>query len=558
PPSPALPLDILATIIESLSPSLPADLHSLRSLALSSRLLTPLCQRVIFKRIDLRNRYRRRYKPGIGSGGGVSLIKAFAELVSSESSRHIGAYVLHLSYQAHDADIADGTLAQLSTILSSLPSLRSLHFSWIVPGNRTFDFNTLITDPDSSTKLFRDALESQLRSAHLLQLTVPNMRNFPFSSFVDKAAVVDLVEEAPFSVQISIVSPKPTPCLQPSIHLRQYALGSISWPRRILDVSIAGQTCLRPPSVGIPALDVSSTKSALICVKEQINVVEAEKVLRCAKGGIEELSYEVAEASWFRGLSHALLSTGSPGSTSTLTSNSASSSPSLQLTTLELSHTSDSDPDPLVHITDELALLSSPSASSSSSSSSIATPGDASHSGSTLPHLHTLSLALVLSMTHAPLPPSSLSRLDELLSDRRRFPSLRTLSVEITVIKRGRWDENEDSRAPTGDENGGEAASPSPASPPPPPSESESGGDDPEVVTEATNTGEGASADANANASETPADTLPVGALDFQEAEQRHEELSQTHHQLRVLRVLDELKARHLASLPRLVSMSIA
>ncbi|PPQ96467.1 hypothetical protein CVT26_010506 [Gymnopilus dilepis] len=487
-PSPALPLDILTTIIEDLSPSIPAELHTLRSLALSSKLLTPLCQRVIFKRVDLRNRYRirRQYKPGMTGPG--ELVKPFARLVSSPSSKHIGSYVLHLSYKAYGSDMSDGAP---STILSSLTALRSLHFSWF-PEDRPFDFNTLSTGPK---KLFRDAIEAQLRSEHLLQVTTLNIRNFPFGVFVDRASLIDLVEEAPLTVQLSIVSLKPALSIQPCIQLRHYALGSISWPRRILDVDIGGgKMCLQPPSVGIPPLDVSSTKRALICVKEQINSVEAEKVIRCAKGGIEELSYQVTEASSFRGLAQALLSSSSSSSSSS-TLVYSSSSPYLLLTTLELSHTSDSERDPLSYIADELALLSS--GSSSSFTSSITASADTPHLSATLPHLHTLSLSLMLLLAHAPLPAKSLRKLDELLSDRRRFPSLKTLSIEITVIKRRRWSANGESE----DEDEG-ASSPS-------------------------------------SEREGSLQALLIGVFD----------------ERKVQAVLDHLKARHLASLPRLMGM---
>ncbi|PPQ82659.1 hypothetical protein CVT26_001543 [Gymnopilus dilepis] len=543
--SPALPLDIFTTIIEFLGPfevevevDDDDDLHALRALSLSCKLLTPLCQRAIFKRVNLCN--RRLYNPR--SWGPAPLIQPFAELVSSSTSKHLGTYVLHLSYQAQGGE---WTSFYLSTILPSLTSLRSLHFSYIVHENRPFDFNYLITDTNPHAPAFRNALEAQLRSTHLLQVTVPNMRNFPFRAFVDKASLIDLVEDAPFSVELSVVSLKATPEVSLYIPVRRYAVGSISWPRKIPDVSIAGQTCLSPPSVGIPPLDVSVTKSVSICVKEQINVVEAEKVIRCAARGLEELNYEgtfgsfciwrhcyvelhttffnlyffffaVKEAPWLCGFAQALLS-------------SSTASASLSLTTLVLSHTSDSDPDPLSYITDELALLSSNPTTSNPTST---TPHPS--LTSTLPHLHTLSLSLTLSLTHAPLPAKSLHKLDEVLSDRRRFPCLKELCIDITVIKRGRWDENAN-RNGTGEEEG--------ASPPIllPLSSSDAS----VVAVDATR------ADANRHVSGRTAhvEAVDVQAVDVQEAEEEKEARF-------VQSLLDDFEAQHRACLPRLTTVS--
>ena len=103
----------------------------------------------------------------------------------------------------------------------------------------------------------------------------------------------------------------------------------------------------------------------------------------------------------------------------------------------------------------------------------------------------------MLRLAHAPLRAKSLRKLDELLSDRRRFPSLKMLSIEITVIKRQRWNANGESV----DEDEG-ASSPS-------------------------SEGEGT------------LQALLIGVLD----------------ERKVQAVLDHLKARHLASLPRLMGM---
>lgn len=288
-----LPLDIFSVIIEQLDANIHDELETLKALSLTYHVLLPICQKIIFRHIDFRSRERNV----------TTHITKFDSLLIS--SPHLASYVLSLSYFGHHEDL-EHTSSAMGRILSSLTRLRSLHLSllpagipwmdewkleWMHGGEGWyFDWSTLLDNPSAAD--FCDAIDKVLRSDHLVHLHIRNMKNFLFSSFVDKGQLLDITEDGPLSIELQIAIPV-TGKLSPQSYLKpqNYSLRTRELPvRKMLEVTVGDHIYLCSSKSGIPPLDLSSTKVALIRVDSLINV-KAEQVLRCAQA-LEQLSYE--------------------------------------------------------------------------------------------------------------------------------------------------------------------------------------------------------------------------------------------------------------------------
>ncbi|KAF8912205.1 hypothetical protein CPB84DRAFT_1761612 [Gymnopilus junonius] len=326
----SLPFDIYSNIVQEFEVNDDDDREAIRTLSLSCRAFLPLCQKILFSRIDFRSKRKS-----------TAHIAKFDTILNE--SPHLADYVLYLSYMMqYDSEDLWTNLSAMGRILSSLTHLRSFYLSWLSTQKLIFFDWSSLKDPRADD--FCDAIEKVLRSDHLMHLRIPDMKNFPFFSFTDRAALLDITEDGPSSIKLGIAVPAATNAIgrrspQSSVKVQTYSVGTRSWPRRMIEIKVGGQTCLRSPSSSIPPLDFSSTRFAIISVHEHIHSVEAEKVLRCAHS-LEQLSYEVRSSKYLQGFGQALLS----GCASTLT-------------VLHLTTTIEADEDPLEGVKEELHVL---------------------------------------------------------------------------------------------------------------------------------------------------------------------------------------------------------
>ncbi|KDR74938.1 hypothetical protein GALMADRAFT_227280 [Galerina marginata CBS 339.88] len=383
----SLPHDIFSHIVEEFSPYAPEELNALKSLSLSCNDLLPLCQKVIFRRIEFNHHPPRRIA-----------ITRLDDIL--KESPHIASYVLFFSYSLTRPDTEDGTISIIAHILSSLDRLTGLNLHWR-PSSRHFppllDWTSFRNDPRADE--FYVAVETVLRREHLSHLNVRSIKDFPFYAFTHRSELLDVEEEDYLCIRMTIVEHATGLNTSPYANVRNYSAGRLRWPRRMMEVVLDGQVCLQSSGSAVPPFNFASAEGLVMCVTKQMHAVEAERILRCGQS-IKQLSYEVACSSGLQGFGNAILA----GSFRTLTT--------LQI----ILATEPVDDDPFQGFCEELNHIS----------------------GRNI--LEYLELEVSLDLNDCPLGEHHLKRLDSAVR-RTGFPCLTTFDLIFRISQRSPWDD---------------------------------------------------------------------------------------------------------------------
>ncbi|KIM42559.1 hypothetical protein M413DRAFT_26599 [Hebeloma cylindrosporum] len=193
----SLPVEIFSEIIQNLDDLL--DKSTIHSLSRCCLLLAPLCQRRIFHTIKLDSSHKAYVKM-------VRLDESFIR--SPHLATYVHSFEIYLRDERYDLPHPRSfrILSKISSVLTHLQILKMVGADIVVENgwfaNSYFDW-TLITeslDPDKQDTGI--AVEKLLVGERLRHLEVGGVLNFPFTTFLRRCQVVDLVDDRPHTIAI--------------------------------------------------------------------------------------------------------------------------------------------------------------------------------------------------------------------------------------------------------------------------------------------------------------------------------------------------------------------
>ncbi|KDR73739.1 hypothetical protein GALMADRAFT_228192 [Galerina marginata CBS 339.88] len=290
-----LGFDIFSNIVEHLNNSDKEESQALKALSLSCRALLPLCQAVIFRKVDfLLEEESNEYTQCAGRG------LRFFEVLGT--SPHIAAYVHSFTYGMNESDLSDYfALSTVTYILSSFTRLREFHLIWDTywrGSRRLLNWTHLLNHLNDACRLFCRAVEKLLKCEDLVSIKIHCISFFPFQIFTQRAKVMDVDEDEGIRVKMTIVERATEP--PTFVSIRNYSTGmAVAYRthrrdllpvRGLNEVRLSELTCLQSESPEsesrtIPAFAFHATGRVSFCLDESVegmDLMHVEKILRLA------------------------------------------------------------------------------------------------------------------------------------------------------------------------------------------------------------------------------------------------------------------------------------
>ena len=271
-----LPLDIYTLILDDLDQV--KDVDTLRCLSRCCSDLRPLSQRKLFHTIDL------NYTTSTAKFQN-HIIRLNAVL---ESSPCIADYVRSFKLQYFPPEIItpahSSLIAGLGRILSGLHHVKA--FSWHAFGISTFvDWVSFCAN--DGCQGFSQAILGILPS--LTCLKIINIAWFPYDVMISRNVMLDVSEYRSRITSLTAVpdnncdrrntkNPTPPP------RIRNYAIGSVWWPRKLEESWIEGVRCLHSANSPLPPFDFTHLQTLQVTWqgKESQPVTDTEGIMKCA------------------------------------------------------------------------------------------------------------------------------------------------------------------------------------------------------------------------------------------------------------------------------------